>query len=68
MNLNNTNLAKGGEPIHQIIEPYQKATTHGKNKNNKDNNMFKLFWTPHEGIITNNKNTWEITHKANNKT
>ena len=25
VNLNNTNLAEGGEPIHQLFEPYQKA-------------------------------------------
>ena len=32
--MNNTNLAKGGEPRHQIIEPYQQET-HGKSKQNK---------------------------------
>ena len=54
--MNNTNQAKGGEPIHQMIEPYQEATQHmGKQtKQNKQTttNILNLFWTPHEGIIS----------------
>ena len=64
--MNNTNLATGGEPIHQIIEPYQttnKKTWEKKQNKNKTKkqttNVFKLFWPPHEGIISTNKNTWE---------
>ena len=91
-NLNNTNLAKGGEPIHQIIEPCQKAKnkwgkkhkqtrttskhilsnysghhmkgSYQKAKNTwgkqyKHTNISKLFWTPHERIISKTENTSE---------